>query len=320
MLSFASDSFFKLHELKTPTWCDSCGQFIWTPVIYDSNKTYIRLVSPFSRTLQCKYCKYICHTKCRKVVHVDCKGIIESPALTNFDDVNKIFEIPESDDQELEELEKKISIYNERLKNKGSGLGMTLLPNSKAFRGFIRVYINLTRPISVIAGTRPPSIYDIINEEDTVVSRRTLTVFYMPRETVKSIHITSNYTTIDVIKAMLKKFKVVDNPQKFALYRRQKNNDGKATLSRISDQDFPLKIALEWFDWNERQFVLQENDTGDIVWDYFLLPELKNFLIMLDREEEEHLSQLKSKYEALRQEINHLISIRSIQNEGVPVT
>lgn len=254
------------------------------------------------------------------MVHVDCKGIIESPALTNFDDVNKIFEIPESDDQELEELEKKISIYNERLKNKGSGLGMTLLPNSKAFRGFIRVYINLTRPISVIAGTRPPSIYDIINEEDTVVSRRTLTVFYMPRETVKSIHITSNYTTIDVIKAMLKKFKVVDNPQKFALYRRQKNNDGKATLSRISDQDFPLKIALEWFDWNERQFVLQENDTGDIVWDYFLLPELKNFLIMLDREEEEHLSQLKSKYEALRQEINHLISIRSIQNEGVPVT
>ena len=36
----------------------------------------------------------------------------------------------------------------------------------------------------------------------------------------------------------------------------------------------PLKIV--WF---------QENDPGEILWDQFSLPELKNFLLILDREE-----------------------------------
>lgn len=49
--------------------------------------------------------------------------------------------------------------------------------------------MNLTRPINVIAGTRPPSIYDILKEEDDG-GRKTLTSFYLPRDTVKALHIT----------------------------------------------------------------------------------------------------------------------------------
>ncbi|XP_025016087.1 ras association domain-containing protein 1 [Tetranychus urticae] len=361
---------FELYELKAPTWCDSCSQFIWTPVVYDSKNTSIRIVSPFSKTIQCTNCKYTCHIRCRSLVRIDCKGNAESPATdispvstpdetkSNICDDPKIEETEqsnkesptkemqeetvcpikdepaseepckpetESNDSEsledqaklVQELSQKIIEYNERLKKLGSGLGLTLL-DGKSFRGFLRVHLNLTRPINVVAGTRPPSIYDIINEEEQVC-RRTLTSFYMPRNTVKNIHITSEYTSLDVIKAMLKKFKVVDNPQKFALYRRYPDERGESVLKRIGDNDYPLRIALDWCDWQERQVVLQENDTADIVWDAFLLPELNNFLIMLDREEQEHLSQLRLKYDCLRSELNRYIQLQEIQEQGILV-
>ncbi|RWS16608.1 Ras association domain-containing protein 1-like protein [Dinothrombium tinctorium] len=201
---------------------------------------------------------------------------------------------------------------------------MTLLSDG-TFRGFFRVHMNLTRPINVVAGTRPPSIYDIINEEEPI-SRRTLTSFYMPRDTVKNIHITSENTSLDVIKAMLKKFKVVDNPQKFALYQQYpdtsgENPQGSSNLvtKRIADYDKPLRIALEWWDSDGKRFVLQENDTGDIAWDAFQLPELLNFLKILDREESDHLYQVRLKYDMLRPELERLIALKTIQSEGVCV-
>jgi Ras association domain-containing protein 1 len=58
----------------------------------------------------------------------------------------------------------------------------------QGFRGFIRVHMNLSRPISVVAGTRPPSIYDILKDDPTL--ERTLTSFYLPRDTVKALHVT----------------------------------------------------------------------------------------------------------------------------------
>lgn len=219
-------------------------------------------------------------------------------------------------------LQEKITAYNARLKNKGSGLGITLL-DSGNFRGFLRVHLNLTRPINVVAGTRPPSIYDIIKEDDESANacRRTLTSFYMPRDTVKNIHITSENTSLDVIKSMLKKFKVVDNPQKFALYKcfPDPDNEGQTLLKRIADQDRPLRIALEWLDSDEKKIVLQENDTADIAWDAFALPELNNFLVILKKEEEEHINQVILKYAAIRREFENVLKVKAIQAEGVVV-
>lgn len=239
------------------------------------------------------------------------------------------------------DLKAKILKYNERVRSKGSGLGITLIDEEKClFRGFLRVYMNLTRPINVIAGKRPPSIYDIINEEENN-QRRTLTSFYMPRDTVKNIHITSDSTSLQVIKAMLKKFKVVDNPQKFALYLRRrfpeeeliKTNDGQVmidensstrisddyknditiskflktagndhSLKRLNDHERPLILQLEFdsFAYGSVDIVLQENDNADIAWDAFEIPELKNFLKILDREEDEHLEHVKAHYHELK--------------------
>lgn len=141
----------------------------------------------------------------------------------------------------------------------------------------------------------------------------------MPRDTTKSLHINSKNTTVDVIKAMLKKFKMVDNHQKFALYKRYTDKDQKVILSKINEMDYPLKIALDWLDSDDKQFVLQENDTADVNWDNFHLPELFNFLKILDREEREHMQTVKNKYKALKEEIEKLINYKSIFSDAVYV-
>ena len=53
--------------------------------------------------------------------------------------------------------------------------------------------MNLTRPINVLAGSRPPSIYNIMSED--TINDRTLTTFYLPPGTEKALHITSHTTT-----------------------------------------------------------------------------------------------------------------------------
>lgn len=118
---------------------------------------------------------------------------------------------------------------------------------------------------------------------------------------------------------MLKKFKMVDNHQKFALYRRYTDKDKKTILSRVPDLEYPLKVALDWLDSDEKQFVLQENDTADVNWCAFQLPELQNFLKILDREEREHMQQVKNKYKALNDELEKLINYKSIFSDAVYV-
>lgn len=241
------------YHWTNPTWCDSCGDFLWTPV------NFANCVNPKShfQAVSCTNCRYTCHVRCRRLVRIDCQGMKENGTLVKplKSEGRATSPLPEPS-----VLEAQIAAYNSRLKNKGSGLGITLLESGN-FRGFIRVHLNLTRPINVVAGTRPPSIYDIIKEDDESanVCRRTLTSFYMPRDTVKNIHITSESTSLEVIRSMLKKFKVVDNPQKFALYQcfPDPDNEGKTLLKRIGDQDRPLRIALEWLDSDDKRFVLQ---------------------------------------------------------------
>lgn len=135
----------------------------------------------------------MCHYKCSKFVRINCQKQIDQNAIELKDAVSHQ---DDDDDEENKNsaplfdsdiLAQKISKYNERIVHKGSGLGIYLLEDKKTFRGFLKVHLNLTRPINVVAGVRPPSIYDIINDEETTQSRRTLTTFYMPRDTVGSL-------------------------------------------------------------------------------------------------------------------------------------
>ena len=66
-------------------------------------------------------------------------------------------------------------------------------PQRNLYSGYVRVEMNLARPINVISGTRPPSIYNMMSED--TINDRTLTTFYLPPGTEKALHITSQTTT-----------------------------------------------------------------------------------------------------------------------------
>jgi len=214
-----------------------------------------------------------------------------------------------------EELDTYLAIYNSTLPPTQSCLWDS---GHNVYTGYIRVDMNLARPINVISGSRPPSTYNIISESSTITDR-TLTTFYLPPGTERALHITSQTTTQDVIRVLLKKFRVADNPHKYALYERhdecrresfpRSKSLSRLKMRRLQEDDKPLVLAVLWGrDGQEgRKFVLQENDPGEIQWEQFSLPELKNFLLILDREEAWYKRRIHEKYETVQDEILKLL-------------
>lgn len=213
-----------------------------------------------------------------------------------------------------EQLNSYIQNYNSTLP---PGQETSWIEEHNYFSGFIRVDMNLARPINVISGTRPPSIYNMMSED--TINDKTLTTFYLPPGTEKALHITSQTTTQDVIRVLLKKFRVADNPHKYALYER--NDDfrresfpkskslSRLKLRRLNEDEKPLVLAILWGKEKEdtKKFVLQENDPGEIQWERFSLPELKNFLLILDREEAWYKRRIHEKYETVQEVIHDLL-------------
>ena len=60
--------------------------------------------------------------------------------------------------------------------------------------------------------------------------------------------------------------------------------------------------------------MLQENDPGEmILWESFTMPELKNFLRILDREEAWYKKRIHEKYELVLQIMQRLIGEKSAE-------
>ncbi|NWQ78406.1 RASF1 protein, partial [Columbina picui] len=79
-------------------------------------------------------------------------------------------------------------------------------------------------------------------------------------------------------------------------------------LRKLADEEQPLRLRL-LAGPSEKvlSFVLKENETGEVNWDAFTLPELHNFLRILQREEEEHVRQLRHRYARCRQKMQEAL-------------
>lgn len=107
------------------------------------------------------------------------------------------------------------------------------------YTGFIKVHLKLRRPVTVPAGIRPQSIYDAIKEVNLAATTDKRTSFYLPLDAIKQLHISSTTTVSEVIQGLLKKFMVVDNPQKFALFKRI-HKDGQGRRKSAPNQTIPF--------------------------------------------------------------------------------
>uniref|UniRef100_A0AAV2M7Z6 Ras association domain-containing protein 1 n=1 Tax=Knipowitschia caucasica TaxID=637954 RepID=A0AAV2M7Z6_KNICA len=196
----------------------------------------------------------------------------------------------------IPEIQQKVKEYNAQI---NSNLFMNMNKDG-SYAGFIKVQFKLARPVSV-----PPPKKESVRRSAGVKRR---TSFYLPKDASKHLHISSRTTARQVIEALLKKFTVVDNPGKFALFERSERHD-QVYVRKLSDDERPLRLRLTAGP-NEKllSFVLKENETGEVNWHAFSMPELKNFLRILQREEEEHVKQIMQRYTLARTRMQGALS------------
>ncbi|XP_029990320.1 ras association domain-containing protein 1 isoform X1 [Sphaeramia orbicularis] len=272
-----------------PTWCDLCGDFIW---------------GLYKQSLRCVNCRFTCHYRCRALIRLDCSWdqgsvadqtcVVEHTVETD----TNVDEQVEWGKQELTtaDIQQKVKEYNAQI---NSNLFMNMNKDG-SYTGFIKVQFKLARPVSV-----PPPKKDG-GRKSSGVRRRTS--FYLPKDASKHLHISSRTSAREVIEALLKKFTVVDNPGKFALFERSERHD-QVYVRKLSDDERPLRLRL-CSGPNEKvlSFVLKENETGEVNWHAFSMPELKNFMRILQREEEEHIKQIVQRYTLARTKMREALA------------
>ncbi|XP_023123008.2 ras association domain-containing protein 5 isoform X1 [Amphiprion ocellaris] len=293
----------------TQDWCDACSRQIT------------------GQALKCQNCSYTCHLECESQVQLDCnqrdREPEETPSPTSHCSStapqhrqNEAKEEEEQGTKDLseEEVHSRIEEYNAQV----SGNGMKLASDG-SYTGFIKVHLRLSRPVTVPAveaggsegasrqtggsSRAPPEDQEATDCGHT--EKRTS--FYLPCDCVKQIHISSLTTTREVIQGLLKKFMVLDNPRKFALYR-QTHRDGQDLFQKLPLSERPLLLRLiAGPDAEQLSFVLKENETGEVEWHAFSVPELQNFLVILEKEEAERVRAVEQKYAVYRQKLEQAL-------------
>ncbi|CAK6955783.1 ras association domain-containing protein 5 isoform X1 [Scomber scombrus] len=289
-------------KLVKQAWCDACPQQIT------------------AQAIKCQNCSYTCHLECESQVQVDCnqRDRQESPSPRSHcstapqhkknegkgGDEGRTKDLPE------EEVRTRIDAYNAQVSENGMKLA-----SDGAYTGFIKVHLKLSRPVTVppleqqgpegasrqTGGRNPAPSEDHKGTESGQSDKRTS--FYLPRNCVKQLHISSVTTSREVIEGLLKKFMVLDNPCKFALYRRT-HRDGQDLFQKLPQCERPLLLRLiAGPDSEQLSFVLKENETSEVEWHAFSVPELQNFLVILEKEEAERVRTVEHKYAMYRKKL-----------------
>ncbi|XP_069012899.1 ras association domain-containing protein 5 isoform X2 [Embiotoca jacksoni] len=269
-------------------------------------------------------CSYTCHLECESQVQLDCNRRDRQPGATpsprshcsstagrHKQNEPKEEEQGGTKDLSQEEVWKRIEEYNAQVSENGMKLA-----SDGSYTGFIKVHLRLSRPVTVPAagseaasrqtGGRSRALSDDQEAADCDHAEKR-TSFYLPCDCVKHLHITSLITTREVIQSLLKKFMVLDNPRKFALYR-QTHRDGQALFQKLPLSERPLLLRLiAGPDAEQLSFVLKENETGEVEWHAFSVPELQNFLVILGKEETERVRAVKQKYAFYRQKLQQAL-------------
>ncbi|TPP62053.1 Rassf1 [Fasciola gigantica] len=149
-------------------------------------------------------------------------------------------------------------------------------------------------------------------------NRTKSSMFWVPRGSTKVLHVRLSTTAQKVISTLLDRFQIEDNPQKFALYEHTIEGDQEVSVRKLFDDESPLGLLFRWTENGPGQFnhllgvkrlVLQENETGDIEWSGFSLPELTVFLGILNQEEADYRRRIEMKFEVRRKELLRLMAL-----------
>ncbi|KAF1741947.1 hypothetical protein MXB_1495, partial [Myxobolus squamalis] len=189
--------------------------------------------------------------------------------------------------------------------NKKSRTSVFVLKDDlKSFVGTLRVQINVRRPVSVpekpsYASNESNSGTDAmdINLFAILNYKRQHSSLYLPQGIFASVSISSDATTTSVIQQIIRKFKLLCNHQKYCLYI-QCYERNSIRISKLKENEYPLMLVLEWGPEDISHIIsLEENENGEISviklssfkWQYFEIPELNNFIKIINTEENTYI-------------------------------
>ncbi|XP_023810991.1 ras association domain-containing protein 5 isoform X1 [Oryzias latipes] len=284
-------------------WCDACSHQIT------------------AQALKCQNCSYTCHLECESQVQLDCNQRDRQPGETRSPTnlcTRPHHKQSEKKEEEAggtpalseEEVHARIEEYNAQVSNHGMNLA-----SDGSYTGFVQVHLRLSRPVTVQAvekaGSEGGFSHSLVpseeQEETDCGPTEKRTSFYLPQNYITHLHISSLNTTEEVIKGLLKKFEVKDNPRKFALYK-QTHRNGQDLFQKLPLTERPLPLRLiAGPDTEQLSFVFKENETEEVEWHAFSIPELQNFLIILGKEESERIRAVEQKYTLYREKLQQAL-------------
>uniref|UniRef100_A0A3B4AHM6 Uncharacterized protein n=1 Tax=Periophthalmus magnuspinnatus TaxID=409849 RepID=A0A3B4AHM6_9GOBI len=259
-------------------WCDACNCQVKT------------------QALKCRNCSYTCHLECESQVQLDCNQRDKKHERTPPPRI--------------------LCSTPSQPKNMHTPLAQRSGSPDGSYSGFIKVHLRLSRPVTVQDRPAPDGqtanqnarlCSDGNTESSPCQGTEKRTSFYLPCDCVKQLHISSLHTTREVIQGLLKMLTVLDNPCKFALYR-QTHRDGQDLFQKLALWERPLLLRLiAGPDTETLSFVLKENETGEVEWHAFSVPELQNFLGILEKEESERVRVVEQKYAVYRKKLQEAL-------------
>uniref|UniRef100_A0A1I8I4B1 SARAH domain-containing protein n=1 Tax=Macrostomum lignano TaxID=282301 RepID=A0A1I8I4B1_9PLAT len=155
------------------------------------------------------------------------------------------------------------------------GAAVRLNPATRQFSGRVRVHVNLIRPIRLGRSELPQLV---------------------PRGQSRLLQITSAVRSQEVVQALLTALQVKEqayNPLALVLSWLH----GTSAVADGSSEDDGSSV------FERKKIVLQENDSGLVNWSAFSVPELSNFLHILQREESEYRESIQLKYLLVKREM-----------------
>ncbi|GAA6105848.1 ras association domain-containing protein 3 isoform X2 [Tachysurus ichikawai] len=97
------------------------------------------------------------------------------------------------------------------------------------------------------------------------------------------------------------------------LYNAATRDHFKMTL--LSETEHPLLLRLlAGPNLDTLSFVLREQQTGEVMWDAFSIPELCNFLRILEKEEQDQVRVITARYNIYREKLEQALRATSSHN------